>query len=27
MVPNLFYENVPESQYIENMGTMLPMVS
>ena len=27
MMPELFCKNVPESLYIENMGTMLPMVT
>jgi len=27
MVPELFCKNVPESLYVENMGTMLPMVT
>jgi len=27
MVPELLYKNVPESLYVENMGTMLSMVA
>jgi len=27
MVPELFYKYVPENLYIENMGTITPMVT
>jgi len=27
MVPELFYKHVPESLYIENLGTILPTVT
>jgi len=27
MVPKLLYKDVPDSLYVENMGTTLPMVT